>query len=126
MAQVPETYAPPNVGATAEALVHQLIRFGAAVVGGLVMLAGLWCCMRVFSGLFHAVTSPAEFQTRVADWATILGGETLKVKVQDQEIPLANVAAVGVLGLVALLLVWLSLGMLVAGAKIISLVTGRK
>ena len=103
-----------------------LPRLCANVVGIIAVVAGLWLAMDLFGAIYRGLNSPDNTRPILQKWAETLGGDKLTVKVDDQSYPLASLAAAIVVGAGCVLLTWLSLGVMLAGAKIISMTTGDR
>lgn len=101
-------------------------RLCANVVGVVAVVAGLWLAVELFGAIYRNLSAPESAGPLVKQWAETLGGDKLTVKVADQSYPLATMAATIVLGTGSCLLTWLSLGIMLAGAKIISMTSGDR
>lgn len=99
---------------------EMLPRLCASMVGVVAVVAGLWLALDLFGAIYRGLNSPENFQPVLKQWSEVLGGDKLTVKVADQSYPLASLAAAVVVGVGCFLLTWLSLGVMLTGAKIIS------
>jgi hypothetical protein len=101
----------------------RLITTGLGIV---VVVIGLFCAMKVFFGIYAVLNSPQQFQPVYQQWVELIGGEALSVPIDGKPFPLANLAAVLVLGLGALVLAWIALAIMLTGAKIVSWTTSDR
>jgi hypothetical protein len=101
-------------------------RLAATCLGIVVILVGLWATLKVFGALYEGVRSPQESAELFRQWGDTVGGEKLTIDVNGNKLALAPFLAVSVIGGGTFLLCWLALGMMVAGAKIISWASGDR
>jgi hypothetical protein len=114
--------APPGdqPGPSFAGAMEALPRLCANVVGMAAILAGLWLALDLFNAIYHGLNTPENVRPLLQQWAETLGGDKLTIKVADSSYPLASLVATIVVGAGCCLLTWLALGMMLAGAKIIS------
>ena len=102
------------------------IRVCASAVGIVTILVGLWLAVKLFAAIAAGLQSPDNYRETIQQWTAVVGGDGLKLKVGEQEIALAPAIALGAIGLGLSLLTWLSLGVMLTGAKIVSLSSGDR
>ncbi|HVX14348.1 MAG TPA: hypothetical protein VHC22_24390 [Pirellulales bacterium] len=107
-------------GASIAAAMETLPRMCASLVGIVAVVAGLWLAVDLFNSIYNALHTPENARPLLDHWADTLGGDKLTIKVADQQYPLASLAATIVLGVGYCVLAWLALGVMMAGAKIVS------
>jgi len=102
------------------------MRLVASAVGIATLLVGLWFAIKLFGAIAEGLQSPEAYRDSIQQWTTLVGGEGLKVKIGEQEFALAPVIALAAIGLGLILLTWLSLGVMLTGAKIVSFSSGER
>ena len=102
------------------------MRLAASAVGIATILVGLWFAIKLFGAIAEGLQSPEAYRDSIQQWTTLVGGEGLKVKIGEQEFALAPVIALAAIGLGLILLTWLSLGVMLTGAKIVSFSSGER
>jgi hypothetical protein len=115
---------PPGLSITSA--LEMLPRLCANLVGVIAVVAGLWLAIELFGSIFRTLSSPANARPLLTEWAETLGGDKLTVKVADQNYPLASLAATVVLGVGCCVLTWLALGIMLTGAKVISILNSDR
>jgi hypothetical protein len=110
----------PPEGPSIASFLEALPRACANVVGVIAVVTGLWLAIDLFGAIYRGLNSPENVRPLLNHWAETLGGEKLTVKVADQSYPLASLAAVIVVGIGCCVLTWLSMGVMLTGAKIIT------
>ncbi|HET6880142.1 MAG TPA: hypothetical protein VFI31_08305 [Pirellulales bacterium] len=103
-----------------------LPRLCANIVGVVAVVAGLWLAIELFNAIRQALSGPENVRPLVAQWAEMLGGEKLTIKVADERYPLASLFATVVLGAGCCVLTWLAMGVMLTGAKIISMTSSDR
>jgi hypothetical protein len=116
-----------------QAMFESGARVLATGLGFIVVLVGLWATLQVFQTLLSVFNSPQGFEKVFAQWVDVVGGDDLDIQVNGnaapnngKPFPMANFLAAALLGGGALLLTWLSLGIMLAGAKIITWTSGDR
>jgi hypothetical protein len=111
-----DTGVPPNLQS-----LLQLIRSAAAVLGVIAIAIGLYYATRVFGLVFDALNNPEVFQTTLDKWVTAVGAKELDIAVEGTSTVIhgARPLALATLGGGCFILTWISIGITVAGAKII-------
>jgi hypothetical protein len=102
------------------------LRVVATMLGFVVILVGLWMVLKIFGAVFEGVTAPQGMAPTFAGWVETVGGDKLKLTINGSEIHLAPVLATVMIGGGALVLAWLSMGVMLTGAKIISWTSGDR
>lgn len=107
-------------------ILQQVVRFGGAIVGIVLIVIGLTFVLRIFGVIVATLNSPGNIRTLVEDWTRIIGNEQLNVLYEGKEIVVGPVIAVGILGVGALVLVSISMQLITNGAKVISITMGER
>lgn len=102
------------------------VRLIATLTGILTILIGLWLAVKLFGAIAQGLQSPDAFKATFQQWTAVLGGDQLKVKLGEQELVIGPTLAVGAVGMGLSLLTWLSLGIMLTGAKIVSWTSGDR
>ena len=97
-----------------------------ALLGVIAIIMGLVYASRMFALIFDALHEPELFRSQLATWAAAIGGDELDLVIAGASYPVANVLALLVLGVGALVLTWLALGLVLAGAKTVSWCLGDR
>ena len=100
------------------------LRVAAAALGLAAIFVGLTYAIRIFGIVAGALGNPTWFQTHLETWMAAVGGESTSVELGDVTLRPARVLALAVLGGGSLVLAWLSIAILVAGAKTLSWTLG--
>lgn len=104
----------------------QLIRAAAAILGIIAIIMGLVYVTRIFGLILGVLNAPGNFDALLAQWIKAVGGEQLDVVVAGTTLHCANIVAIMVLGGGATILAWISMGLILAGAKIVSWTLGDR
>jgi hypothetical protein len=96
------------------------VRVVSALLGLVAIIIGLLYGIRVFDRIYSGLDDPAGFGGTIDEWAAALGGEDLDYPVGDRTVHTSKVVAVAVVGVGSFLPVWLALGIMAAGAKVVS------
>ncbi len=107
-------------------ILQQVVRFGGAFVGIVLIVIGLAFAMKIFGVIVATLNAPGNIRTLVEDWTRIVGNEQLTVLYEGKEIAVGPVIAVGILGVGALVLVSISMQLITNGAKVISITLGER
>jgi hypothetical protein len=100
------------------------LRVAAAALGLAAIFVGLTYAIRIFGAVAGALGDPNGFQTHLETWMAAVGGESTSVELGEVTLRPARVLALAVLGGGSLVLAWLSIAILVAGAKTLSWTLG--
>jgi uncharacterized membrane protein len=98
----------------------QIIRAVGASLGVIVIIIGLVYATRMFALVFTTLHNPEAFQAHLDKWVTAVGQEELDVVIAGTTYHCARVVAIMVLGGGAIILAWISMGVILAGAKTVS------
>ena len=98
----------------------QIIRAIAAILGVIAIGIGLVYTTRVFDAVFTALHAPGAFQAHLDKWMLAVGGEQLDIVIAGTTYHGARSIAIMVLGSGATILAWISMGLVLAGAKTVS------
>ena len=102
------------------------MRLCASAVGIVTILIGLWLALTLFGMIAEGLRTPEAFTETWKQWAAVVGGDGLKLKVGEQEVAFAPAASVAAVGMGLSLLTWLSLGVMLTGAKIVAWASGER
>ncbi len=101
--------------------VLQMIRAAGAVIGLVVMVIGVVYATQVFSMVSTALHDPGGFEAVLKPWVAAVGGDQLDLVVPDiTTYHAANLVALAVLGVGTMILVRISMGLILVGAKVLS------
>jgi len=98
----------------------QLIRAAGSILGIITIIIGVVYATRIFAVVLDILLSPAAFQIQLDKWITAVGGEQLDIAIGETTVHGANIAAISVLGCGVLILAWIAIAMIRAGAKTVS------
>ncbi len=99
---------------------ESIARLFASTVGIIAIVIGLWLALKLFGAVAEGLQSPDSYKETFQQWTALLGGDRLKIKVGDQEFALGPMAALGAVSIGLMVLTWLTLGVMLTGAKIVS------
>lgn len=102
------------------------VRMLASLLGIVIIIVGLFLTLKTFSLLYDGLTDPNGFAPILQQLRDAIGGDKAKIQVNGQELQLAPMLAVFTLGTGMFVLTWLSLGVMLTGAKIISWMSGER
>jgi hypothetical protein len=117
-----DPYANKGIGGDAQAgvgIVKQVIQAIGGLVGVIAMVLGVAYAVRLLKLVFELLSNPEGFQL-AAQLAELLGGDKLAMPFAHGAMPLAMPLAVGLLIVALLIIGWLSLGLILTGAKVLS------
>lgn len=101
------------------------MRLMAAVFGIAVMAVGLFYAIRLFTVIFETLQNPGSQAEVFHQWARMVADEEgFKVSVQGNTVDLARFFGIAVVGGGLLILTWIAMGMMLIGAKIVSVSLG--
>ena len=109
-------------GLTVHALMN-IVRLAATGLGIVVIIMGLVYATRIFHVIYTTLQSPETFHSLLDQWVIVLGGEELDLTIAGGTFHGAHVFSVLVLGGGAAILAWIAIGLILAGAKIVSWTT---
>jgi hypothetical protein len=104
----------------------QIMRAVGAVLGAIAILIGLVYATRVFGMVITTLHNPEAFQAYLDKWATAVGGAELDVTIDGTTFHCAREVGIMVLGGGTVILGWIAMGFMVAGAKIVSWTAGDR
>lgn len=105
---------------------ESMMRLLASMTGIVAILVGLWLATRLFGAIAQGLQSPEAYQETFRQWTAVVGGDQLKIKQGEQELAFGPALAVAAVGMGLSLLVWLALGVMLTGAKIVSWSSGDR
>lgn len=97
--------------------VLQILRAVCAGLGMVAIILGLVYASRMFTVIFTALRSPEAVQAHLDKWAVALGEEQLDLLIGGTLYHGARMAAIVILGGGMVLLAWISMGLILVGAK---------
>jgi hypothetical protein len=95
-------------------------RLAATALGMLAIGFGIYFVVRVFVTVYGHLSNPAGFKPLLDEWVKTLGGAGLDFHFDGKDYSTGAVVAALLLGVGAILLGWLALGLTLTGAKIVS------
>jgi len=99
----------------------QIIRAVSAGLGVIAITIGLIYVTRIFSAVFSALQGPETFQGLLDKWIPAVGGDELDIVTSGgATYHTARLVAIIVLGGGSVVLAWISMGLILTGAKIVS------
>lgn len=96
-----------------------IARVSGAGLGLIILLVGVWAVLRVFLTLLGHFTAPEQMTTGLAAWSQALAGVDTQFDVNGQKVDLRGVVVVASYWIGWMVLSWLAVSLLYAGAKII-------
>jgi len=100
--------------------VLQILRAMSAVLGIVTIIIGVIYAAQIFSLLARALQEPDSIHTYLEIWTEAVGGDELDIVIDGTIYPCANAIAITVLGGIAVCLAWISMGLILTGAKVVS------
>jgi len=102
----------------------RLLRLVGALVGLVTMIIGLVLAFRVFGLIYTALQAPDGIAGLLHKWMEILDAERLTIRFGKEGFIAGKVVVILLLGGGAVVLAWIAMGIMLAGAKIVSLTSG--
>lgn len=100
--------------------VLKIIRAAGALLGVVAILIGLVYVTRMFTMVFNALHNPDGFRLYLEKWVAAIGGQEMDFIVDGIQYHSSTILAIAVIGVGVILLVWLSMALILAGAKTVS------
>lgn len=104
----------------------RFLRIAATVLGIVAIVIGLVYATRIFEAVYSNLRAPEGIEGLLDRWERVLGEEDLTFAIGGEEHSFARSAGIVVVGVGAMLLARVAMGIMVAGAKIISLTAGDR
>ena len=104
----------------------QVIRAVGGGLGAIAIVTGLVYATRMFTVIFSILRAPEVFQAHMGKWVAAVGGAQLDVVVGGIVVHGAAIFAIFILGGGAAILAWISMGLILAGAKTMSWILGDR
>ena len=104
----------------------QVLRAVGAGLGVVAIITGLMYATRMFAVIFNALHAPEVFQAHMEKWVAAVGGAQLDVVIGGIVIHGASIFAILVLGGGAVLLAWIAMGLILAGARTMAWILGDR
>lgn len=100
----------------------QFIRAIAGILGVIAIAVGLFYATRVFGVVFAALNDPEAFQVTLDKWVIAVGAKELDIGIEGTTAVIhgARPIALSTLGGGCFILAWISIGITLAGAKIVA------
>jgi len=102
------------------------LRVIATLIGVIAVVVGFFFAMRLCAALYSGLAKPEKFNSAIDKWERTLGGEELDLVVEGKHYPLARPLAIALLGGGTFVLVWIVMGIMITGAKIVSVTASDK
>ena len=104
----------------------KIISLMATCIGLTVIVIGLKYTIDIFQLIFTILHSPTSLTDPIQQMASSFGGSAFDLKLTDRTIPLAKIMALVIYGCGVLLCAFLTMALMQAGAKIVSLTAGDR
>jgi hypothetical protein len=105
---------------------HQVIRAFVGILGVIAIIIGLLYAARTFHLIYSALSGPEAMHSIVARWASAVGEKEFDFVISGNTYHLANAVAIVVLGGGAVVLAWISMGLILTGTKVVSWMVGER
>jgi hypothetical protein len=93
----------------------------AGIVGMAAIVCGFLFAGKLFFAVKNTLQDPAGLHPVVAEWEEVIGGgEEVTAPVPNGEIPIGRIVAVAIVGVGTVVLVWIALGFVTTGARVVS------
>lgn len=102
------------------------LRVIATLIGVIAIVVGFFFATRLCGALYSGLAKPEKFNSAIDKWERTLGGEELDLVVEGKNYPLARPLAIALLGGGMFVLVWIIMGIMITGAKIVSVTASDK
>ena len=99
---------------------QEQIRIVAGAIGIVAIILGFFFAGKLFFAVKDGLEHPGDVHPIIVEWEEVLGGDELSAPVGDGELGLARVIAVVIVGAGTVVLVWIALGFVRTGARVIS------
>ncbi|OQY27031.1 MAG: hypothetical protein B6244_11905 [Candidatus Cloacimonetes bacterium 4572_55] len=106
--------------------VAPVMRLMASTLGIIAIVIGLIYAMRIFNTVYQAMVNPENFTSIFDQWALVIGGDKLDLKLIGDAYPMSRIFTIFILGGGTFILSWLALGIMIGGAKIVSWTSGDR
>lgn len=102
------------------------LRVIATLIGVIAIVVGFFFATRLCGAIYSGLAKPEKFNSAIDKWERTLGGEELDLVVEGKNYPLARPLAIALLGGGMFVLVWIIMGIMITGAKIVSVTASDK
>jgi hypothetical protein len=99
---------------------HEGLRLAATLIGLGLMLIGFYFAIGLFGDIYSGLKEPERLTPFIESWEKVIGGKGLDITVAGQTYPASRVSAILVLGGGCWALVYVAIGFMSAGARIVS------
>jgi hypothetical protein len=106
--------------------VLRLIRAFVAVLGVIAVVIGILYAARTLHLIYSALSNPESLRSILDRWASAVGGKELDVVIAGDTYRAAGVVAIVVLGAGAVVLAWMSMGLIMTGTKVVFWALGNR
>jgi hypothetical protein len=106
--------------------VLRLIRAFVAVLGVIAIIIGILYAARTLHLIYRALSSPESLRSILDRWASAVGGKELDFVIAGTTYHAADVVAIVVLGAGAVVLAWISMGLILTGTKVVFWALGNR
>ena len=115
----------PLSTSTSRALLNKL-RLIAAVLGIVLIIIGLIYAVKMFSAIYTALQNPEDVQPLIDRWTAAIGASGLSFTIGENTYNIAKPFVVIILGIGSVVLAHIAIGLVIAGAKVISWTTSDR
>lgn len=104
----------------------RFLRIAATVLGIVAIVIGLVYATRIFEAAYSNLRAPEGIEGLLDRWEAAVDEDDLTFNIDGERHSFARVVGIVVLGMGGVVLAWLAMGIMVTGAKIISLTAGDR
>ncbi len=90
------------------------------------MVIGLAYTIKIMEELYDVVHDPNSMKAMIDQGIQAVGKDTIVIKQEEVHVEGTKVLVIAIFGGIAFLLAWLSLGIILAGARVVSITTSDK
>ncbi len=96
------------------------LRILAGIIGMAAIVFGFVFAGKLFFAVKDALQDPAGLYPVVAEWEQVIDSEEMTAPVPDGEMPVGRIVAIAIVGVGTVVLVWIALGFVTTGARVVS------
>lgn len=104
----------------------RVLRIAATGLGIVAIVIGLVYATRIFEAVYTNLRAPEGMEGLLEEWAAAVDEDDLTFVINGEQHSFARVAGIVVLGMGGIVLAWVAMGIMVTGAKVISLTAGDR
>ncbi|MHC4531689.1 MAG: hypothetical protein ACYSXD_09035 [Planctomycetota bacterium] len=115
----------PLSTSTSHALLNKL-RLITAVLGIMLIIIGLVYAVKMFSAIYTTLQNPEDVQPLIDRWTVAIGASGLSFTIGENTYNITKPFVIIILGVGSVVLAHIAIGLVIAGAKVISWTTGER